>query len=124
MKYTGHTYKWTKMFDSVHHHWELRSAHGGIHFHASVFKGNPVCGLEFHSIYPRGEDAPDHIDCPVTGGRCWHEGTSLYAMETLWPMIEPYLKHGEHEQIFSILEHEAKSLEKYSPNHIREEEAA
>lgn len=118
-QYSGHLYRWTKQFDSVNHHWELRSVHGGIHFHVSVFRGKPVAGLEYHSIYPQRDIAPDHINCPITGGRCWHDGTSLYAMDHLWPMIEPYLKHGEHEQIFSILEREATHLEEYSPSFTR-----
>jgi len=38
---------------------------------------------------------------------CWHDGTSLYATEHLWPIIEAYLRSGEHERIFLFLEHEA-----------------
>lgn len=81
-----------------------------------------MCGLELHSIYPKGDDAPDHIDCPLTGGRCWHDGTSLYASETLWPHIQPYLRDGDHETIFKILEREAKKLEEYAPNYKSEDE--
>lgn len=106
-RFRGHKYTWSKPFGSVRHHWELRSAKGGVHFQASLTEGyGPSCGIEFHSASPRGDDAPDHIDCPITGGRCWHDGTSLYATEHLWPMIESYLKYGEHDQIFRILEHE------------------
>jgi hypothetical protein len=69
-RYKGHQYRWTKPFNYVSHHWELRSVHGGIHFSAQVVNGNPCCGLEFHSIYPRGGMAPDHITCEMlTRGR-------------------------------------------------------
>lgn len=106
-RFVGHKYQWTKPFTSVRHHWEVRSQHGGIHFHASLTDGyDPSCGLEFHSVVPVGDDAPFHIDCPITGGRCWHDGTSLYASETLWPIISGYLRSGEHEKIFVILERE------------------
>lgn len=115
MKYNGHLYKWSKPFNSVNHHWELRTVHGGIHFHVSVFQGNATAELEFHSVYPLKDRAPDHINCPVTGGRCWHDGTSMYAMDHLWPLIEPYLRRGEHELIFSILETEADKLAERCP---------
>jgi hypothetical protein len=115
-EFNGHLYKWSKPFGSVNHHWELRSAHGGVHFHVTLSEKYAACaGLELHSVYPRGTDAPDHIDCPVTGGRCWHDGTSLYATETLWPMVETYLKGGNHEAIFRMLEEEARKLEEYAP---------
>lgn len=110
MQFAGHLYRWTKQFDSIQHHWELRSVHGGIHYYASLYKGQPACGLERHSIYPVRDHAPDHINCPITGGRCWHDGTSLYASETLWPRIEPLLRAGDHEAIFQILEREALEL--------------
>lgn len=119
MKYAGHLYKWSKPFNSIYHHWELRTVHGGIHFHVSIHNESVTAGLEFHSIYPQGDNAPSHIDCPITGGRCWHDGTSLYAMETLWPLVEPYLRHGDHETIFQILEGEAKRLQEYSPTYVR-----
>lgn len=117
-KFKGHLYKWDKPFDSIRHNWELRSVHGAINFHCSVYNGTVCAGLEFHSIYPKGDYAPDHVNCPLTGGRCWHDGTSLYASETLWPLIEPYLKAGDHGSIFTILETEADALKKYSPKYI------
>jgi len=111
-RFTGHKYTWTRPFTSTRHNWELRGPKGGISFHASIMDdpkyGGASCGLEFHySFDPRGgEEAPHHINCPVTGGQCWHEGTSLYAEESVWPMVKEYLRCGEHEQIFSLLEHE------------------
>jgi hypothetical protein len=101
-----HKYTWSKPLGSVHHRWELVCAQGAIHFSASLTQGyGTTAGLEFHHL--TGEGAPDHVNCPLTGGRCWHDGTSLYAMESLWPQIEPMLQHGDHGGIFSILEWEA-----------------
>lgn len=31
------------------------------------------------------DHAPHHTDCPVTGGDCWHDGTSLWAREHWLP---------------------------------------
>ena len=107
-RFNGHKYTWSKPFGSVRHNWEFRSARGGVHFHASITEGyGPSCGLEKHSVVPLyGGNAPDHIDCPITGGRCWHDGTSSYATDHLWPVIESYLRTGDHDKIFSILERE------------------
>jgi len=113
MHFNNHIYKYTNPFGWVNHRWELICHDGGIHFHASVppkSKDNSLvevsAGLEFHSV--TGTGAPDHINCQITGGRCWHDGTSSYAMETLWPQIAVLLKHGDHGSIFKLLEHEAQ----------------
>ena len=45
-------------------------------------------------------------DCPLTGGQCWHDGTSMYARETVWPRAEIYLRNGDHDGIFRMLERE------------------
>ena len=108
-----HKYVWSRPYDGcTNHWWELVTAWGGVHFHASVQDENkydPSVGLEFHHVRPlyREGDAPDHVDCPLTGGRCWHDGTSLYAREALWPIIEPMLRNGQHSAIFGVLENEA-----------------
>lgn len=111
MKYRHHKYTWSKPFSNAHHRWELVGPIGAIHFHVSLSESyGPSCGLEYHHTEVCGfrtDEAPDHVNCPLTGGRCWHDGTSLYASEHLWPYIEPYLKTGDHERIFKILEGEA-----------------
>jgi hypothetical protein len=56
------------------------------HLHVSTY-GKPdapeySAGLEMHYATPpehRVNDVPDHRDCPFTGGKCWHEGTSTGA---------------------------------------------
>jgi len=127
-RYRHHKYTWTKPFGSVRHQWELVGPEGALHFHVTLSDSfGPSCGLEYHHTdtyrqrtgYRRGE-APDHIDCPMTGGRCWHDGTSLYANEHVWPLVEHYLRSGEHEAIFRILEGEAD--ERFGAR--RDEEAA
>lgn len=109
-RFRHHKYTWTKPFGSARHCWELVGPMGGVHFHVSITEGyGPSAGLEFHHAASSGyrcDEAPDHINCPVIGQPCWHDGTSLYASETLWPMIEPMLRSGDHETIFRVLEGE------------------
>lgn len=112
-KYRHHKYTYTNHFGSPTHEWELIGPIGAVSFRASLTPGyDPSCGLEFHhteAAHYRCEEAPDHVNCPLTGGRCWHDGTSLYATETVWPLIKAYLRSGEHEQVFRLLEYEADS---------------
>lgn len=99
------------------HNWELIGSNGGISFHVNVCDDKnshePTAGLEFHHL--TGTGAPDHVDCKLTGGRCWHDGTSLYASESLWPAIKSYLSTGNHKEIFRILESEYDEHFKSSP---------
>ncbi len=107
-RYGHHKYTWTNPFGSPRHMWELVGPDGGIHFHVTLTKGyDPSCGLEIHYRSRQGDQAPSQTNCWLVGGPCWHDGTSLYASETLWPLIEPFLRSGDHERIFRILEREA-----------------
>ncbi len=106
-KFAHHKYTWQKPFGSVRHSWELRGPEGAIHFHASLNeKYGDTCGLEFHHAVQQGDCAPSHLICPLIGGPCWHDGTSLYATEKLWPRIKSLCESGEHGEVFSILEWE------------------
>jgi hypothetical protein len=111
MKFTNHKYTWQRPFTSTRHNWEVVGPKGAVHFHASINdddKYDPICGMEFHYCEPpeyMKNHAPSHVDCKLTGGRCWHDGTSLYASQ-LWPRIEAHLKSGAHKIIFGILESE------------------
>lgn len=113
MKFRHHKYTWSKPFTSARHSWELVGPEGGVHFHVSTDeKWGDSCGLEFHHTreawkrrYGRDE-APHHRDCPVLGEPCWHDGTSLYASEHVWPVVRPLLRSGDHEAIFRFLEGE------------------
>jgi hypothetical protein len=110
VKYSGQTYKWSKPFSYVRHEWSVLGPKAAVHFHISIVPPYEAsAGLEIHYFEPptyMQDRAPSHVDCRYTGGRCWHDGTSLYATETLWPMIEPLLKSGDHESVFRILESE------------------
>jgi len=109
-RFRHHKYTYSNPFGSPRHCWELVGPEGGIHFHVSMTKGyDPSCGLEFHHAARANYDtgrAPDHIKCPLIGEPCWHDGTSLYASEEIWPMVEPMLRNGDHEAVFRVLEGE------------------
>ena len=110
-RFNGHKYTFTPSEWGDEHQWELRGPEGGIQFTATIYH-RPACGLEIHRCTPaphqQGE-APHHINCPITGGRCWHDGTGLYASETLWPTFEQRLREGDHAAIFRTLEQEYDS---------------
>ncbi len=112
-----HKYTLDYSFGYMCHDWRLVGPNGGINFHISISDAEtsfgPTAGLEFHDL--SGEGAPDHVDCPLTGGRCWHDGTSLYATESVWPLVQSYLRVGDHKSIFRTLESEYNS-------HFRSEE--
>lgn len=111
MGYSHQKYTWSRPFGSVNHQWELVGPKGGIHFHVALIeKYPPSAGLEIHRFAPadyQKNDPPSQMPCWLLHAPCWHDGTSLYAGETLWPMIKPMLMSGDHETIFRILESEA-----------------
>ena len=98
--------------------WQLIGPEGGLHFTASHYKDNDdwTCGLEIHRSTPADYQkchAPSDTNCWLIGGRCWHDGTSLYARETVWPRVEYFLNQGKHKEIFDMLEREyEKQFEK------------
>lgn len=107
MKFAHHKYTYSKPFGSERHNWELVGPNGAVSFHTTIVdreKYAPKAGLEFH--HRSGNDAPSQLNCPLTGGLCWHDGTSLYATESLWPQVESHLSNGDHESVFRILEWE------------------
>ena len=110
LKFSEEEYIYKKPFNHPRHWWQTVGPKGAVHFHASIVDGYPPsCGLEIHYCEPpayMADSAPSHLNCPLTGGRCWHDGTSLYAVETLWPRISDYLKIGDHESVFKILRNE------------------
>lgn len=62
-------------------------------------------GLEVHYSVPPDymrDKAPHHEHCWILGGKCWHDGSSLYASEVLIPLLE---RDGE-EAIWRQLQHE------------------
>lgn len=121
-KFTNHLYTKTVAGECTVHDWRLRGPDGGLNFHVHIiaqrpeFQIDPIAGLEYHnSITSKNTEelatsgfASIHQDCDLTGGKCWHTGTSMYATETLWPMIKVYLRIEDHARIFDILEYEYK----------------
>lgn len=110
MTFTGQRYTYTNPFGSANHEWSVIGPCAAVHFHVSVnAQYGDTAGLEIHYFESPGymkDRAPSHVDCRFTGGRCWHDGTSLYAMETLWPMIRSMLAEGDHDTVFRVLERE------------------
>lgn len=111
-RYAHHKYTWTKPYSgSVRHSWELIGSKGGVQFHVTVSKEYGDCaGLEFHYLTPPDymrDTAPSQVHCWLLKTHCWHDGTSLYASENLWPIIKVYLQNHNHDAIFLLLESEA-----------------
>ena len=109
-KHRKYTYTVTP-WGSRQHLWETVGPTGGVSFSAVVFDPEkaPGCGLEFHHSARAGyrqDEAPDHIRCWLTGEPCWHDGTSLYASETVWPQVDACLRGGDHDEVFRLLEYE------------------
>lgn len=119
MRFRNHKYKWAKPFDQIRHQWSFVGPRGGISFHVSRWEGDdkgkhdqfggPTAGLEFHRSFDPsdGREAPSHSPCWLLKTPCWHDGTSLYATENLWPMIEHMMP--DHSRIFRLLEREYES---------------
>jgi hypothetical protein len=123
MKFNNRTYTWSRPFTHIRHEWSVVGPSMAVSFHVSEnAEYGDTAGLEFHYFaapdYMR-DDAPSHLDCKYAGGRCWHDGTSLYAMETLWPMFKEMLRAGDHDAVFGMLELEierrAKKYEEVEP---------
>lgn len=116
-KFRNQKYTWEHPFSSTRHSWSLVGPIGGVSLHVSIMDDDakfpdPTCGLEFHhshragEIYPVNQEAPHHTPCWLIGEPCWHDGTSLYASETIWPEVQCYLRTGNHDQVFKVLERE------------------
>ena len=65
------------------HLWIRESPHAGKDdYEGEIYYG----GVEEHRrTAPDGMSAPDHTDCPILHGSCWHDGTSLWASEKWIP---------------------------------------
>ena len=105
-EFSRHKYTWSKPFMAITHNWEFIGETGGLNFwiYEDEDGRRKSGGIEIHRT--NGQGAPDHTDCPLVGGRCWHDGSSLWASEIGIPVIEPMLKEGDHESIFKFLENE------------------
>jgi hypothetical protein len=90
----------------------LQTEYGAINFW--VYTDDKTCGLEFHYLKrPSSMEegtAPSHYDCPYVHANCWHDGSSLWAMENILPY------YGDNEAIFNILETMVERLKDESNN--------
>ena len=78
------------------HVWTAVGASGGVHIWATEksddmvrsFGGRFYGGIECHWRKPRYDTAgPDHDNCWLLNGPCWHDGSSLYFDENIEPML-------------------------------------
>jgi hypothetical protein len=111
------------------HVWTVIGRLGAMHFHVTDMGEQWIIehpsyerysgGLEIHYRSPPDymrDDAPSQDKCWLIGCPCWHDGTSLYASETLIPywLVEPH----DHQRMFHRLEME------YADRFKPEDEAA
>ncbi len=83
-------------YDCFQHFWIIEGAKGAVHFHTDDNeerrqKYGGTAGLEIHWRTPppyMANDAPSQSPCWLLNQPCWHDGTSLYAMETLFPLVD------------------------------------
>lgn len=115
--------------DITRHMWTLVGPKGAVHAWAEPASGTIrellgeayYGGIEIHSpkrIYGDGE--PNHKDCWLLKGPCWHDGSSLQFSECIEPFIsnaELPFRDGVHEYIYSI-------LHRYYQSHFVEDDAA
>lgn len=108
MKFRNHKHEVTKSSGhGINATWSVVGPNGAIRFSVYGIDGDyeETCFLDVHRM--EGDGAPDHLNCELTGGRCWHDGTSLYA-KTLWDscgLREAY-NEARHNDIWWQLEHE------------------
>lgn len=86
---------------SINVRMQVIGEHGGVEFTFYCFNELPYMGapagcikpggVEYHwkahnrPDYFRTDETPKHTDCKITGGECWHDGTSLWASEYWFP---------------------------------------
>ena len=88
-------YVYSKPFGMVTHSYYAIGGAGGVVLwfrnHGKIDEQQHWgAGLEVHSRSPwphSPHDGPLHLHCEVTGGACWHDGTSLYPTESLLPIF-------------------------------------
>jgi hypothetical protein len=94
------------------HIWSVVGPKGAVHVWARAnhdewiaeFGEHWIGGVERHSPVPvysfNDPDKPDHPDCFLLNGPCWHDGTSLYFSERIAPMLPPEAPFPEYVHSF------------------------
>ena len=97
--------------DDYEKRWIVVGTLGAIDFHYShahlevTRRFGVAGGVEFHyRAAPEymESDEPSHDQCWILGGRCWHDGTSLWASEYWIPLLQS----GGEAAIWHALEYE------------------
>jgi hypothetical protein len=98
-----------KKQDDYETRWCVVGPAGAVDFHCTnePVKGwsERVGGLEEHRrapAYYQNAESPSHEHCSLLNGKCWHDGSSLYASEFIIPFYE---QSGE-EALWPLLEGE------------------
>jgi hypothetical protein len=111
------------------HNYHLVGRWGGLNFHITDFGEERLAaipdrysaGLECHYRQPPDymrNDPPSHDCCWLLKAPCWHDGTSIYAQETLLPLFDG----KDHVRMFVHLAKEAD--ERFEGARILEEIAS
>jgi len=79
--------------------WCVTGEYGSLCFWVTAYKDSHYGGVESHyneKSRPEylSEKDPSHDDCHANGGKCWHDGTSLWASEYWIPYILPQGNDG------------------------------
>lgn len=95
-----YTYKTTLFAGHWKHDYQLIGRHGGLNFHITDMGDEYAAkynvdrfsaGLEYHWRVPpdyMADKPPSHDRCWLLKCPCWHDGTSVYAQETLLPLFD------------------------------------
>lgn len=96
----------TLQFGQWQHTFLVIGQYGAVHFHCYPYRNADgdeqwAAGLEFHWRSPPEYLAgpPSYDRCWVLDAPCWHDGTSLYAQETLLPLF----LRGDYDELFRSL---------------------
>lgn len=105
-------YEYSCPFGRPRHVWSSVGAQGAMHLHISdcgeeherKYGERYSGGIEIHYRTPPSNRAPDHDQCWLLKGPCWHDGSSLAATEHWIPL---WLASPEdHDRMFHLLEAE------------------
>lgn len=85
------------------HVWSITGRDGAVSIHATDHGGDYGMsgGVEVHSVTPTSDRPPSHTDCEFTGGKCWHDGSSLYFEERIKPTWRYPSCHEDHELMWN-----------------------
>lgn len=95
-------------FGREYHEWSIESEFGACHLHISYRESDPQTsgGIEVHyrkpPEYMKGS-APHYHNCPLTGGLCWHDGSSMAADIAIEAFRDGKNVSREHDYYFGIV---------------------